>query len=592
MNKRLLTLSMVGLLTMTLTSCSDVNKKVVDGKDVVVSIGDKNYTADNLLEKYGKTTAGVETYYNAIYDVLIRNQKDIIDDDMRQTVSANIDSFIKEVKRNASTNGTTFNDQRSKDLEAKGVESIEELEEVYMLTEQKKKFEEQWYEEQIDYVGGKDGLTQSYIKESTPYHVRHILVKTESAGTSLYDGKISEAEALKLASVVERLAADNETFGQVAQQASDDTGSAELYGSIGIVDQDSKSGFVSEFKYGVYAYDAYFDNHTANGAVAPIERANKLNIPNAIEYTSVANGTHSINVKDTLKSIAEIPYKAIEDLRTYADKTNTEGNLTYVPENAGWDKNDTLKGQTISESYYPRNILFNNYFNDHGLFVVTEEGAPTEIAANSRFKSFDGVAGGKKILVDEKGNPILITRGGSGDSYQGVHFMIIEQSPFWYDEANIAKTVFHDKDSKPTTNDYLRYYYSTDIPSTSTEDVSKNQKFVTYVKSNRTTYDDRADIIEEAVKNYNSNISYEIYKDLVADSGATINATIKSQIDKMIETKIASKAYSKEQSNLASWKSYIELLTLQDAQKGAKQIGLDYIGMYDSSYVKTSIHHN
>ena len=60
----------------------------------------------------------------------------------------------------------------------------------------------------------------------------------------------------------------------------------------------------------------------------------------------------------------------------------------------------------------------------------------------------------------------------------------------------------------------------------------------------------------------------------------------------MIETKIASKAYSKEQSNLASWKSYIELLTLQDAQKGAKQIGLDYIGMYDSSYVKTSIHHN
>ena len=35
-----------------------------------------------------------------------------------------------------------------------------------------------------------------------------------------------------------------------------------------------------------------------------------------------------------------------------------------------------------------------------------------------------------------------------------------------------------------------------------------------------------------------------------------------------------------------------ELLTLQDAQKGAKQIGLDYIGMYDSSYVKTSIHHN
>ena len=170
--------------------------------------------------------------------------------------------------------------------------------------------------------------------------------------------------------------------------------------------------------------------------------------------------------------------------------------------------------------------------------------------------------------------------------------MIIEQSPFWYDEANLAKTVFHDKGSNPSTNDYLRYYYSTNIPATSSEDVSKNQKYVTYVKSNRTTYSDRADDIEEAVKSYNSNINYEIYKDLVADSGVTINATIKNQIDKMIETKVASAAYTKEQSNLASWKSYVELLTLQDAQKDAKQIGLDYIGMYDSSYVKTSIHHN
>lgn len=589
MNKRLLTLSMVGLLTMTLTSCSDVNKKVIDGKDVIVTIGDENYTADDLLAKYETTTAGVETYYNAIYDVLIRNQQPI-NDDMTQIVNSSIDSFIKEVKRNASANGTTFNDQRSKALEEKGVKSIEELKEVYTLEEQKKEYESSWYEDRINYEANKDTLTKKYIKESTPYHVRHILVKTESAGTSLYDGKISEAEALKLSSVVERLAKNNETFGQVAQQSSDDTGSASLYGSIGIVDQDSKSGFVNEFKYGVYAFDAYFDSHEANQATLKAERPAKLNIPETINYTSVANGAQSINVKSAVTSIAEIPYKVIEDLKKYADKTNTVENLTYVPENKDWANNETLKGQTISESYYPRNIIFNNYFNDHGLYVVTEEGAPAELLNNNtRFKVLPGVADGKKILVDEKGNPVLITRGGSGDSYQGVHFMIIEQSPFWYNEDNLQYTIFADKD-KPSTEDFLRYYYSTNIPATSSEDVSKNQKFVTYIKSNRTTYSDRADSIEEAVKSYNSNISYEIYNTLYADAKPSINASIKEQIDKMIETKVASAEYTKAQSNLSSWRSYVELLLLQDAQKEAKQIGLDYITMYDKAYVKTAIH--
>ena len=46
MNKRLLTLSMVGLLTVGLASCSDVKQKEVDGKQVIVTIKDTDYTAD------------------------------------------------------------------------------------------------------------------------------------------------------------------------------------------------------------------------------------------------------------------------------------------------------------------------------------------------------------------------------------------------------------------------------------------------------------------------------------------------------------------------------------------------------------------
>ena len=57
MKKRLLTLSMVSLLTLGLASCSDVDaKKTSDGKDIIVSIetegGVVNYTADDLLDNY------------------------------------------------------------------------------------------------------------------------------------------------------------------------------------------------------------------------------------------------------------------------------------------------------------------------------------------------------------------------------------------------------------------------------------------------------------------------------------------------------------------------------------------------------------
>ena len=85
MNKRLLTLSMVGVLTVGLASCSDVKQKEVDGKQVIVTIKDTDYTADELLSDYAKDSAGVNAYYNAIYDVLVRDHETITND-MEQKV--------------------------------------------------------------------------------------------------------------------------------------------------------------------------------------------------------------------------------------------------------------------------------------------------------------------------------------------------------------------------------------------------------------------------------------------------------------------------------------------------------------------------
>ena len=584
MNKRLLTLSMVGLLTVGLASCSDVTQKEVDGKQVIVTIGETNYTADELLSEYAKDSAGVTAYYNAIYDVLVRDHVEQTND-MKQTVDSKIDSFVKTVRSNASSNGKTYKDQLSTELESKGLESLDELREVYMLEQQKTKFEDSWYESH------EEVLKKEYLEEKTPYHIRHILVKTNEAGTSLYNGKISEDEAIKLSNVIQRLAEGKETFGQVAQQASDDTGSAANYGSVGIMDQDT--GFVNEFKLGIFAYDAYLNS---KNTVA--DAAAKLNIPTKVlDETNDADKNADLggvmtayDVKSTVTSINEIPYQKVLDLETYADTDDTINNTIYVPaEGANLYHADFANnvGSTINDSYYPRNILFNNYFNDHGLSVIVNESATT--GEGSNWKLIPTLSS-KPVLTDGS-NPILVARAGSGDSYQGIHLMVIEQSPFWYDAEDLQYTVFG-ANSTPTQEEFLNNYYSTSIPASSSTDVSKDHRYVTFVKSNRDTYSSRASDIENLINGFDPNVSYKLFEELAFNedgslkAGLEIDAEILTSIKELIASKRAANKVSEADSNLEAWTSYVELLKLQDVQKEAKQLTESYINLYVENYVK------
>ena len=112
MNKRIITLSLMGLLTLgTLTGCSDVKaeKVTTDGqtKEVIVKVGDKNYTADDLFAEYSGTTSGASAYYNAIYDVLIREAQPITTT-ITNAVNSRIDDFTEKAKEQASNNSTTY----------------------------------------------------------------------------------------------------------------------------------------------------------------------------------------------------------------------------------------------------------------------------------------------------------------------------------------------------------------------------------------------------------------------------------------------------------------------------------------------------
>lgn len=578
MKKRLLTLSMVSLLTLGLASCSDVDaKKTSDGKDIIVSIetegGVVNYTADDLLNHYSSTETGVKAYYNAIYDVLVRHDQEITPE-MSTTIEEEMEKFLNTCKTNASNNGTTYKTELSNSLEAEGVETTGELRELKELGVQKTKYSENFYDQGLE-----DGtFAKKYIEEKAPYHIRHILIKTDDvSGSSVYNKEISKEESKKIYSIISRLASGKTTFGDIAYDASDDTSNS-LYGSVGIMDLDT--GFVSEFKYGVYYYDAFLSGKNDTGKTQE-QLLEMLRIPSSIE---LGEG-NTLNTKEVLdNSVFTVPYSAVEMFQAYADTTKTIDNKTYTDEIVPGSVR-----QSITSNYYPRNVLFNTYFNNHGLTFITDDGFGDTTGnanwttPNAELKAVLGENFDGKILTDN-GNPILVTYNPS----TGLHFMIIEKSPINQKYTSYTSYANKTEGEEVVLNNLeeeLLHYYSLDVPSGSAN-VTNDNRFVTYIKTTRTEYDKRATTLEDKFKSYDSNMEYKIFESLIYDDNGAIrtDVTIDEKILNTILTYIkdqrANTEYSTLQSNVASWTTYLQLLEFQGLQKDAKQLDFSETKLY------------
>ena len=551
MKKRFAALSMMSLLTIgALTSCG-VKAKEVDNKQVIVTVGDKNYTADDLFAEYSQTTNGVSAYYNAIYDLLIRKSVTVTTQ-MTSIVNTRIDELTQQAKDNATTNGTTYKKELSTLLDNAGVDSISELREIYTLEEQKSEKEDQYYDDH------KDELLLEYSKKKTPYHISHILVKLNDASSSLYDTQISANDAVSLAAVVDSLVDTNITFGQTAKEMSDDnegtSSSANMFGDLGIMDQDTS--FVSEFKYSLFAYDAFIrptsDTFKAKDGYTSI--AQELGLDKTFAFTE------QVTLESVLGTVNEIPYEVVKFLGSLPTDDN--------PVPAGNQKTfDVIRnGETITKDYsasaYPRNVIFNQYFNDHGIGVITSD------VATGNFKVVSGLSA-KPVLCDEKGNPVLVSRASA--SYEGVHFMVINKSPFELNDEQFKK------------------YYDTEIPSSKDD---THNTFVTAISSNRDTYKDRVDTIKNAVKSFDSYYSYRIYEDLLYKSksvdangtltyelkdGIKIDDNIVRLVQSYIDGQRTNTDYTNEASTNKTLESYVQLLQLQAAQKNSKALSLSDI---------------
>lgn len=498
MKKRNLVLGMVAFMVggLSLTACDPVKKQ--EGTILTINNGSEvaqGITVDDIFNKYITKSTGISTYYNAISEVIIRasiKETPEITRDAKQRVSQAKD----EARSNAKTNATNYDDELDKILQSNGVANLDELQDSFVYEKLKEKARNDYFDDN----GGKGtfGLLKEYINQKVPYHISHILINVSASSTdSGYKGQITESETTKLVGAVKRLARGNETFGSVAQSLSGDSSSAANFGEGDIVTVDT--GYVNEFKLGLYAFDSIFNGKASN---VDETRLNSIHMPtNAKDYFSSKKAS-----KDY-----KIDFQEILDMEKVASKEKLP-----TGENININNNDA--------TYYPRNIYFNNLFNSHQVSLITTKNKVINGVEQKAFKNATDVPALAGLLEDgeyalcttsaSNPQPILVVRSGSGDGdsgYQGIFFIVAEKSGLI--ESTDSLTNYYDYTKKAED-------YDKDIGTT----------YVNFNRQENKDYRQRASKIETAVKNYDSLIDSSIFTYYLEKGKTELNLKINDEI--------------------------------------------------------------
>lgn len=522
------------------------------------------YTADDLFGETVVNPEHAEEMFNQVYKLVVRNYFTIANPDgegtntglnqmeeINRVAAKNVQIDKDTAEKNAKTNNTSTKTEFESILKSKGCEDEEELREYYVFEEQQTKFKENFYKIYADESNTKwpdfnllrDGSTldpveskryAGYFETKVPYHISHILVNVDDGASNNYwNGTISQDNVEHLKRVVDGLMDPTKSFGTVASEESDD-GSKSVFGDLGIVDKDKATEesdkFVKEFILGLYTYDnKYNPNDTIRDRVA----ASNIAPSDSILSQLAAKPNY-------------IKASVFEDL--YKDR-EVEGSLVIG---------------SSSANFYPRNITYNHELNNHGVSLIEGD------AVEGNFKQLT-IAGENKIVLCARGttNPILVTRAGA--SYQGIHFIVVNRSPF--------------EGTGDLMRDYtvngvkLSQYYTTKYPGQKgyPTDGSGNplQTYVNTIDSLASKYKERAEKVLDEVKTFDTNIERFIYEKYMNIDGAKIKFTdagkaVETTINNWIERSKQEKSNSTFDSWEDYWGEYIDMLKMQDEQSGKK----------------------
>ena len=547
-----------------LSACSTVT---ADDKSIMTLTGydgnEISIDTNAIYEKYKTSENGISRFYRAILEVMIRNYFETSEDpsvktkyaELKEKASSDVKNDQSDARKNSNSNGTTYDTEWQAILDKNDVDDEEGLYQKYLYEYEKTEYEDKYFDNNLvdltkEYIGFDDAGTAVSGKHASqlPYHVRHILVNTSASATDYVTGEITSSEAQKLATVYEQLVAGNNTFGQVAYERSDDS-SASSYGDAGIMD--TATSFVNEFKLGIYAYDAIYSNKATGDDT--IERDTYFGLDGDYD-----DGTQTIKEKLQDIGLKTVSYEVFKLLGDSYDVEKSDAGLQV---NEGVAK------------YYPRNIYWNNYLNIHNVFVITNEELPAGIhtydlpseAASGKtgfrnIPALDSVIGaGKKVLTDELGRVIIGVR-----SEYGIHFMILQRTPFEIDGTVSGFNGTTYSYNNTTINEYWTTYKPGDVNYPVDTNGKDKVTYVNYMDTEMSVYSSRADTVKGKVKGFDSMYDYRIFEELVSNGQITINdETIKNAISTFIDNKREYNEWNDEKSVNDTWNSYLDKIALQ-----------------------------
>mgnify|MGYP003307574267 CR=1 FL=1 len=635
------------IAAMGLTACG----QPVNGKDnaIITYTGyDGKVTdvlTDDIYSSYRRSASGIKTFYEKILEVMIRDEFRKPSEQRLPGLTTSYNSIVAKaensiekdkIKANEdhNKNGTSYDSEWNKILESNHCENEAELKEFYIYSYEKEEIEN-WFLHQNEtvlkkeYIGidtkgnlvksykGNDTATERLITQRFPYHIRHILVKSD--GSNFTRDTITESVANNLWNVVDKLSSGTSSFGQTALTNSEDEGSGAKYGDVGIVtNKVSSEGsltMVNEFQFAAYAFDAAI-THKADeeGKGIDLIRTN-LGLNYALrdndektyaDFITEVDGSKNrfapntditgSKVNGVIAGLSEVPFSVFKELKDVSEVTTTLAD-------------EDERGYALAEnntSIYPRNILWNKYLNIHNPFLITNRarvdyssvsfdiqkarpnalgttwGAEVPALKDERSCGFrkavdlpvfadikDSISSEMLVLTDEKLNPIIGVR-----STYGIHFMILQKA--------VSEFYVADGDNKTVS---LEDYYTIEVPE---KDVSitkepsykyphyiedgkviNKQTYVNYLDSeDDTKYSSRATEVENAIKGYDQTYDYRLYEFLYDtnkahikfnDKGGNLETAIASYIDLQRELNV----YNQQKGMEKAWNNYYELLGAQ-----------------------------
>ena len=631
--KRSLSLAMSILAIASLTACDD-DYNYPDAKwkeGIIVNVDGKDYKYDEIYQLFDNSKGSAQAYFNVAKNILAQLVTPKTD-----TMLSNVDTKINDLKNtwktNARTNNTSYKEEQEKTFDSENVEDLDELREKYISQQQVEKNSQDFYEINANGVTDpsytyyiSEQMTKDYVTNQAPYHVSHVLVKVDASsdGEGYWNGKITADNAKKIGNAV-RMLASSDSFGSVAQLVSEDEGSAKMYGELVTTTEGSQSvamekttSYINEFKLGLYAYEAYLNPKTKAAEVNTAVRAS-LRVPGQAAASSSFDYKNDTAVSELITDGTLVGKNGAFGIPL--SKALTLGYIADVEKNIV----DGSKVDYASETQYPRNILFNNYFNYHGVnflyddsdtyeaefladaITVGTHSGETILTLNdvknklpSKYAEYEYVTGQLSKIDAGK----FKTVEGISDNLYNYDFDPITKKSV-LTKIPTSKKILVEKDTDtnpviivrggssgyqgihfivvnndPFVNSQNTYqYYRTNIPDASADpasaksaDYSTNPSLINYVKADinsNTTYNARRDAVVAAVKASDSNIDFRLYEENIKKFGADkfneLLGDYAGIINKYIEITKESSELGKNSSLDESWETYIQTLALQE----------------------------